>query len=810
MPSPAPSPGVAAQPVDLAAVPPSPRLARLRAALLAAPYELCTQKAELMTRALELEAPAPGPLARPLEQLARAFAFTLDHMALRLYDDELIYGNPSARRIGAPLHPDYAGTLLGLELDELPSRPTNPLAVDEASRQALRERVLPAWEGRSVLALVGSEPEGPELTRSLLEGDAFVLTQFAGIAHVTPDYPLVARLGLAGIEDSIQRARAALPEATSEGDRRVDFLDAALVVVQAARRHARRWHAHLRDLAAAEPDARRRREILDMGEVAARVPELPARTFREALQAVLLAHAMVHQESFQHGVSFGRVDQYLEPWYRADVTGGRLDAAGAVELLGCFLVKAAELLPLFFSRATEYFSGLSSASGITLAGSTATGDDAANELSHLLLLAYDQVRLRQPNIHVRVCPETSPDFLAQCGRVVARGGGMPAFFNDEAIVPALAASGHAAGDARDYAIVGCAEWGVPGRSFPAAGAGFVSLPYALDLALHEGRREGRQVGPRTSPPGEMKDLGAVVEAFRVQLAAVLERATSGNDVIERVHAAHRPTPFLSALVEGCIASGRDVTAGGAVYNPTGFQGVGLADVVDSLCAIERLVFVERRLSMEELMAAVDADFAGHGPLRARIANRTPRYGEGEAEADRLAGLVSGLFADELARFRNPRGGPYLAGFWTMTTHQGFGRRLGALPSGRRAGEALANGVSPRCGSQRSGPTGALASAAHVVTPANGCILNQTIAAGNLAGVDAGGLIGALVAAFFRKGGAQIQVNVLDPSVLEAARRDPASYRDLVVRISGYSAYFVDLTPEMQQEIVDRAREGIAA
>jgi formate C-acetyltransferase len=822
------------------------RLARLRAALIDAPYHLCTEKAELLTefwrthtsqhpltrllapvhfaavrRALAHNLSGGPPQSarqvrwsnrlqrlylrleqqrateRPVLTFARALAHVLEHQGLRIYDDELIVGNLTAHRIGAAIHPDFGGLLLLPELPTLATRAVNPLHTTPEQIRTLERDVFPFWFSRSVMARAPLLAHDPALQNTLLRGREFILTQFAGISHVTPDYPVVLAKGFTGL-----RAEAEAAQHTARAPDQVAFYDAAVVVAQAAIDFGARWSAYCKAAAACEPDASRAAELHELAGILGHVPAHPARTFHEALQSVFLTHAMLHQESFQHGVSFGRVDQYLYPYYAADRAAGRLTPERAIELIGCFLGKAAEQLPLFNSMATDYFSGLSSASGLTLGGVDAEGRDATNELSSLFLLAYDQMRLRQPNLHLRLHPDSPLALRGLAYEVLKEGGGMPGLFNDAAIVPALERLGLPAADARDYAIVGCVEWGVPRKSFPAAGAAFLSLPAALDDVLHARARADNGGATVTS----MDDLLA---AFRERLATVVDAAVAGNDAIETAHARFRPTPLLSLVVEGCLTNGRDVTAGGACHNSTGVQGVGLADVADSLAAIEQVVFVEHRLDIDELLAALDADFVGYDPLRQRLLTRVPKYGEDEGRAEHYATVVARMYGDLVRRHANPRGGPYVPGFWTMTTHIGFGRRLGALPSGRRAGQPIADGISPTNGADRRGPTASLLAAsqacgAHV---GNGLALNEKLDPCFVAGAAGTQLIDGLTRGYFAAGGQQVQFNILDPAVLIDARHHPERHRDLVVRISGYSAYFNDLTEAMKDDLIARTLHG---
>lgn len=822
-----------------------PRLARLRQALLDTPYGLCTEKAALITeyfrahsrmpslvqivsrahfaatrRALALnlgkgipQRPWQARLSNYLQRLyarveaegseplivhyARALAYTLAREPLRIYEDELIVGNLSSQRIGAPIHPDFGGLLLLSELRGLANRPINPLRVSAQQIQRLEEDVFPYWFSHSVMTRAPMLARDPELQNILMRGRDFILTQFAGISHVTPDYGAVLQKGFSGI-----LAEAEDASARSHSREQRAFYEAASIAAQAAIDFGQRWSRHCAVQAELCPEPQRAEELRNLASIFDRVPAKPARTFHEAVQSLFLAHVLVHQESFQHGVSFGRIDQMLFPYYARDRAAGRLTCEQAIEILGCFLGKAAEQVPLFNSMATEFFSGLSSASGLTLGGIDSAGNDATNELTYLFLEAYDLMRLRQPNLHLRVHRESPPPLLSRACEVLKKGGGMPAFFNDDAVVAAIEDLGVPLADARDYSIVGCVEWGVPRKSFPAAGAAFLSLPAVLDDTLH-------QCGNDETRFASMDDL---LDALRRRLRRAVRSAVAGNDAIERAHALFRPTPLLSLLVDGCLETGCDVTTGGARYNSTGMQGVGLADVADSLAAIEQLVFVERRLSLAQLVTAVDADFAGQEQLRSRLLNKVAKYGEGSGRAEHYAASVARLYCETVREHVNPRGGLYAPGFWSMTTHVGFGRRLGALPSGRKAGRPLADGISPVNGADRRGPTASLLAAAQVGGPhvGNGFALNEMLDPCFVAGEPGTRLMKGLTRGYFDAGGMQVQYNIIDPEVLLDAKRHPEKHRDLVVRISGYSAYFNDLTEEMKDDIIARTMHGVAA
>ncbi len=738
---------------------------------------------------------------------AKALAHTLENMELKVYPDELIVGNCSSKRIGAPVHTDLSGVLLVPELADLTTRKVNPIEMSSQQKEQLEDEIFPFWFNKSVLFHTSQTFDDPALLNDMLSGGYFILTQIAGISHLTPNYQKVIEVGFLGIKQEIKTEIEKLKklEQSDENVTKLQFLKSLVISTDAAIDYGVRWSKKLSELAMVEKDEKRKKELCELAEMFKTIPAKPAESFHQALQSMMITHVIVHQESFQHGVSFGRLDQFLYSYYKKDIESGKIDDEKVVELIGCFLGKAAELLPLFFERATEYFSGLSSASGITLGGSTPDSDDAVNELSYLILSAYDQMRLRQPNIHVRVNENTSRDFLNYSFEILKKGGGIPAFFNDPKIITSLINQNYSSEDAHAYSVVGCSEWGVPSKSFPAAGAGFINLAFALNMTLGTYRGDFLQDRRGNKISDSTKSIEDVLQLFELNLKELLDVAVTGNNCIESVHANYRPTPFLSAIVEGPIQKAKDLNAGGSIYNSSGFQAVGLADVANSLMAIQQVVFTQKKLTLSEFVAVIDSNFKDYDSLRSYILNRVPKYGQDNLEVDQFSQKVSEIYSRLVSELTHQRGGRYLPGFWTMTTHQGFGKRTAALPSGRLHGECLSNGISPTLGSEKYGPTAALNSASNVDSDlaGNGMILNQKVDKQNISGERGNVILEGLLRGHFNGGGIQVQFNILDQDTLLKARKNPDLYKDLVVRISGYSAYFNDLTEDMKDELILR-------
>jgi len=790
------------------------RLYSLRETMLGTPYSVCIQKARLITEYMKSREGQVGPM---ILRRAGALAYILNNAEVIIHPEELIVGSPASRRIAAMLHPDLSGLLLWPEIGELRTRPTNPLEIGNEEIRLLEEEIFPFWSDKSIAAYAGKFccPEQP--MEMLMQIGYYILTQFAGISHITPKYEKVVKQGFLGIAEEAEARIEQLERIEADGGMtpqllsQLHFHEAVRTTCRAAAAFGERYRARVIELLETTDAARRRSELTHIAEVLERVPARPAHSFREALQAVWLAHVIVHQENFQHGISFGRLDQLLQPYYAADVDAGRLDYGDAVELIGCMMVKCSEILPLFNSVGTKFFSGLSSAQGITLGGTDGNGDDATNDMSYAFLDALDFVRLRQPNLHARVHPKTPEEFLLKIADVVKKGGGMPALFGDTAIVQGIRHQDDNAADAWDYSIVGCVEPNVQGKTFSACGAAFLNLGLALEMALNNGRSRFNDsaIGPRTGAAADFTSIDDVVGALRQQIAFFVRNAVAGNNAIELAHMDMYPTPLLSALVDGCIEGGKDVTQGGALYNCTGMQGVGLADVADSLAAMDALVFKNGSLTVAELIDALNDNFAGHERTRQQLRNQGSKFGNEDETVDRFAREIAAFYCEEVLKYRNPRGGRYVPGFWSMTTHSGFGSYVGAMPSGRKSGDSLTEGITPAAGMDRSGPTAAMKSVVSLKLDliGNGCTLNQKFQPSALAGKKGSRDLATLIRTYFDLGGMHVQFNVVDRETLLDAKKNPEKYPGLLVRISGYSAYFADLTPEMQDEIIARTEHS---
>jgi pyruvate formate-lyase/glycerol dehydratase family glycyl radical enzyme len=774
----------------------SGRFERIKKELLGAPVHLCPERALLVTDFYKRHDDPSDPV---MVRKAKALRYILAHKSVRIYPDELIVGNVGSKRISAIIQPELAGVFMSEDLLWIESRKTTPLRISLSDRLRLLLRVIPYWLTRNMnFRAFKDRRHLLRYIREQLWPAYYLINEAGGIGHFLPGYDKMIHQGVQGYLDSMRGMEGPLYEAARIA------CDGLLIFAGRLAEEAER-------LACEENDAMRKAELVEIAGVCRRVPAGPAQTLQEALQSLWLTHLAVNLESLNSAVSFGRVDQYLYPYYERDVESGCLTREQAKDLLLSFSAKATEHVFLLSERISQYHGGYLVVQAAIVGGMDREGNDATNDLTYLFLDVMEEAGLRDPNYQARV-HEGSPDaYILRVADVARRGNGMPAVFGDEAAVASLVYHGYPVEEARNYGVVGCVELALPGNSFLSTDAGLFSLPVCLELALNRGKRFGGRVrsGARTQDPAAFRDMDAVIAAFRHQVEHMVERMIGDFRVVEAGNRDHHPTPLSSMLVEGCLESGLDLTAGGAKYNSSGIQGVGIADVADSLAALDRVVFSQGKYGMEEVVRALRADFAAHERLHAELLN-SPKYGNDDPAADEYADLVAHIFHDALSRHRNTRGGPYVPGFYSVTCHVAFGRRVGALPSGRKAGRPLASSLSPANGCDRLGPTALLQSVTRVdsrLMP-NGCAVNLRFDPHNLSGEEGPSVLAALMRGYFEQGGMQVQFNIIDPELLEDARRHPGKYPGLVVRVAGYCAYFDDLPDSAKDEIISRTIQSV--
>lgn len=768
------------------------RVWRLRRAVQSATPGICVERARLITEFFRQRVDPAKPV---IVQQAQALSYLLRNRAARIYPDELLVGCFTSRRVGGCLFPELHHGALAEDLLRVDRRQVNPLHISPGDRLLLLTRVLPYWATRFLALRAFPLPRAIRFVLDQLGGKQYLINESGGISHLVPDYAGLLARGTSGLK---AEARSRRQEA---GPGKRAFYQAVEIACGGLERFADGYAIQARRLADRENDQERREELMQVASVCQRVPRLPAETLQEALQCVLFAQIAINQESLDNSVCPGRLDQILHPFYRADLEAGRIDRSGARELIGCFTVKMCEIVPVFPDRITRFHGGMFNGQVVVVGGLDAGGRDATNDLTGFFLDAMERLRMRQPNYHARIHHQSPDAYVNRIARMLRDGSAAPSLMNDDAVVPLLASRGIPPADARDYSPVGCVEPAVCGKSFASTDAALVNIALCLEWCL--GLKPG---GTRTRRAASFRNMEEVKQAFAAQVEHMIAKLLRDLRAIERANARFHPTPFTSMLLQGCMERGVDSTAGGALYNSSGVQAVGVADVADSLAAMEQVVFEQRRCDMRTLVEALRRDFQGFETLRGYLL-RADKYGNDRQGADRYADFVLKSFARALAGQGNTRGGPYLAGFYSVTAHQPFGQATGALPSGRRAGRPLANGLSPADGLDRLGPTASLNSTTSLdlaATAQNGIAVNLKLDTTSLRGETGVAALAGLVRGYFERGGLQVQMNVLDPRLLLQARDDPGSHPWLLVRVSGYSAYFNDLSPDVKQEIIDRS------
>ena len=777
------------------------RVAGLRERSLAARPSISAERSLLLTRFYR------DHLGRHSTPVLRALAFRelCEHKTITIEPGELIVGERGPAPKATPLFPELTCHSAD-DLRILDSRPLTSYHVPEDVHRAYADEVIPYWRGRSLRDRIFEAL--PSEWHDAYEAGVF--TEFMeqrAPGHTVADGKIYAR-GMDGFAADVDVAIAAVDVARDPlAGRRLDELQAMRIAAAAIVRFAER-HAELADaMAEAETDGVRREELARIAEVCRRVPAGAPRDFWEAIQMYWFCHLGVITElNGWDAYSPGHLDQHLEPFYQRGIADGSLTRERARELLGCLFVK-------FNNHPAPPKVGVTAAesgtytdfAGINLAGVRRDGTDGVGDVSYLLLEVIDDLHLVQPSPNVQVSRVTPEHFLRETCKVVRKGYGYPALFNADGVVTQLLRKGKSVEDAREGGTSGCVETGAFGKEAYIL-TGYFNLPKILELALHDGLdpRSGRQLGPRTGDPRDFASYDALFAAWTAQLRHFVEIKLRGNALIERLYADAMPAPFLSLITSDCIAKGMDYNEGGARYNTSYIQGVGIGTVTDALAAIRTAVFEERTAQMGDLLDALAVDFSGRDALRQRLLSRAPKWGNDDAAADGVMQAVFGAFVDAIDGRPNVRGGTYGVDMLPTTCHVYFGSMTGATPDGRRAGTPLSEGISPTQGADRLGPTAVLRSASKMDQARTcGTLLNMKVSPGVIEGDEGIAKLANLIRGYFRLGGHHLQFNVVSADTLREAQAHPDQHRDLIVRVAGYSDYFCDLSPSLQDEIIAR-------
>ncbi|MFQ5650108.1 MAG: pyruvate formate lyase family protein [bacterium] len=779
------------------------RIQNLKDAVQRAKPGICVERALIWTAYFKSPENRKKPAAI---QIAEALRSVLLKKRIKIYPDELIVGNFSSERVGGSIYPELHGIPVLEDLFRFSGRGVNPLQISRSEIWQLL-RIVPFWLGRFLTFKAYKSPfQKMRFIRDQLRGIYYLINEGGGIAHLAPDYEKLIQCGTDGFIAEANRFQSRVP-ADSE---KWFFYEAVKIIAEALARFGERYADLAREMATAEPNPARKKELKTIARICRRVPGKGARTFHEAIQSLFLAQIAINLESLDNGICPGRMDQHLLPYYEKDIANGLLTRAEAKELIAAFSIKMSELIPAFSRRLTRFHGGLLSGQVVTVGGVDSEGKDATNEISYIFLEVMDELRLRQPNYHARIHTNSPGAYLDKINQILAAGGNSPALYNDDIIIETLCKQGYTIEDARNYTGIGCVEPVSQGKSFASTDAALFNVPIMLELALNEGKRFGSLIrsGAKTVPVAKMASMADVVHAFEAQLRFRISQLIADLQAVELANRELHPTPLTSMLLDGCLESGLCSTAGGARYNFSGVQCVGPADTGDALYAIEQTVYVEKKTTLADLVKQLKRNLA-EAQWRAYLRS-LKKFGNDEEEVDRWTCYVVNAFTNRLSEHLNTRGGKYIAGLYSVTAHQYFGQVAGALPHGRQRGESFASGIAAGNGMDRLGPTALINSVNRLdfTKVANGVNFNIKFDSHCLRGTTGRTALGSLVKTYFRRGGMQVQVNVMDPAILLQARDNPDAYPNLLVRVSGYSAYFNDLTPEMKDEIIRRTSLAI--
>jgi choline trimethylamine-lyase len=784
------------------------RLHRLKKRVIDTRPEMDLENAAILTRGFKDAEGQPLVLRK-----ARAFRRQCQEKSVTIWDEELIVGCAGSKIRAGILNADTCWSVLNEELDTISTRPYDPFYLTEDDRSIFEEHIRPYWQGRSNyeewLAQV------PDDTRVLRDNGVIYINRKAvrGFGETTAGYSWLLRVGVSGIEDVVQKRLAEL-DLTRPGDYEKDYyLRALLIVAEGMKILASRYSDEAKRLAAETENNERRAELLKIAEICKRVPAEPARTFHEALQSLYFYQICIFMEQNAASYNPGRMDQYLWPYLQNDIDEGTLTKEQAQELLGCLWIKFSEPC-LFQDRVTaEFAAGYPMFQNVCVGGVDQSGRNAVNELSYMILQATMDVQLYQPSLSVRYSLAKNPTtFLRKVVELIRLGTGFPAFHNDDIGIRMLMNKGIPLKEAFDWNPCGCVETNLEGRLRHYTALADINLGSVVEFVLLNGknRKSGEVISVQTGNAGEFNDFSDFFEALKKQFTYITRAVVKGNHVIDEV-SMNRPCPALSLTFKECIENAKDYAWGGAKYNTgNGVILIGVADLINSVAAIKHLVFDSGLITMEHLLEALEHDFEGYEDILKHCVS-APKYGNDDPLVDQLAAELFTFFADEIESYQS-KFGKMTPGILPVSGNTPFGLEVGALPSGRRAWKPLADGVSPSGGSDHKGPAAVLKSVASIPHDrfVQGTLLNLKVEPGMLESENGIVQMMALLKSMCSLGVYHVQFNVIDQEKLIQAQQNPEEHRGLLVRVAGYTAYFVELGKDVQDEIIGRTvQHGIS-
>lgn len=782
----------------------TPRLKRLKENFLKQVPSITTYRARAITKIAK-----ENPGMPKIELRAKCFKYCCETAPLVIQDDELIVGSPCGKPRAGAFSPDIAWRWLRDEIDTIGNRPQDPFYISEEDKRIMREELFPYWEGKSIDEVC--EDQFREAGVWEMSGESFVSDcsyhALNGGGDSNPGYDVILmQKGMLDIQQEAKEHLAELDYANPEDIDKIYFYKSVIDTTEGVMIYAKRLSDYAAEMAARESDPKRKAELEQISKNCAWVPAHKPRTFWEAIQAVWTVESLLVVEENQTGMSIGRVDQYMYPFYKADIESGRMNDFQAFELAGCMLVKMSEMMWVTSEGGSKFFAGYQPFVNMCVGGLTREGRDGTNDLTYLLMDAVRHVKIYQPSLACRIHTKSPQKYMKKIVDVVRSGMGFPACHFDDTHIKMMLAKGVSIEDARDYCLMGCVEPQKSGRLYQWTSTGYTQWPICIELVLNHGVPlwYGKQVTPDAGPLSQFDTFEKFDEAVKNQIRWITKWTSVATVITQRVHRDLAPKPLMSIMYEGCMENGKDVAAGGAMYNfGPGVVWSGLATYTDSMAAIKKVVFEDKKYTLEQLNEALKADFVGFEQVRADLL-AAPKYGNDEDYADYIAADLVNFTEKEHRQYKTLYS-ILSHGTLSISNNTPFGAMTGASANGRHAWIPLSDGISPEQGSDHKGPTAIIKSISKMSNDNMniGMVHNFKLMSGLLDTPEGENGLITLLRTACAYGNGEMQFNYLDNETLLAAQKNPEQYRDLVVRVAGYSAFFVELCKDVQDEIISR-------